>query len=291
MKEKLFELSYEARRENFICARFAQTDLFGREDMQNWVEGQWRSVTWDDRDRATWLRCLALLEDEVLANNVHILRRHARAIALNPAQLPTKLQQLYPLLRNLDGTSGSARQAACYPLLTRGVLLRCVDGIAWKLFAVRLPRADSRELALIEKATSADVREAVLASLFYRKTYVGVEGDPIHGQAERRIWLCECAQQLIYSERREAVADFDKAVACSADGRTIVHADRIKVVDLGVVHSASLFFQNKILLGSKYNEEGKLEGGSLADKEQLFVRSRKELLTHSRFVPDSSNET
>ncbi|HEY4493678.1 MAG TPA: hypothetical protein VJB98_03605 [Candidatus Paceibacterota bacterium] len=204
---KLFELSYASRRENFVQARFGQEDVFGREDIEKWLKSQ-KSA--DEPDTKAW--CGYLAKDEVAleagARELELLPELARVINQKHVPIGADAREVWANTSTLR-LALDRHNAVLYEL-PNGFIL--AFGRHSHLSALVCTGTFMSSEMTLDKVGPFRVAEAALIS-WYRKS--------TNAQNARK-FLCKALEKCIKSRRTQAEAEFDAAVACSADGRKIV---------------------------------------------------------------------
>lgn len=226
-RKPLFDRPMDELREAFVSARFAQEDVFGRPDIEEWIKGQYANEVPPNADTDAWR---TLLKHDELVDFIHgaaILLLQKYATTLHdlglPRHEPTGYSHLLPLVE----------QGLYWGKDNRGIYLHPNPVNTQAVYLVRGKAPEDREHSLtFERAgrnNLKDIHETVLEIMFAEWW----RGDPKRDAA--RQWLCEAADVAIRRERAKAEHDFDTAVAVSADGTKIVHADWVVVTGFGTV--------------------------------------------------------
>lgn len=272
--KSLFYKPMDELREAFVRGRFAQANAFGRPDVEEWLAGQ-REIDQPEleprprgMDPRAWntFRRLGWVCDIGLEATVPTLLAYATPSDLpnlDPARHPDAEQPIQwshfvPFLRVLS--TAQATPVLVYYGHEAGaiVLLTDVDGTASQY----LLRGGDNRPGLMDTMsivpftrnlaiTSEVVVDVLFAEWLYRRPK----------WSEARQFICDAFDAKICAERAKAEADFDTAVAVSADGTKICTADYVCVLG-GSEHTATdylypadAFRENKLLLAPRSNED------------------------------------
>lgn len=233
MSEALFPLPMEQLCANFVRARFAQADVFGREDIEDWLKKQevaefpfglthW-PVPQHEFD-TTSPASPQLLEWKPFSFPIytHNLGYGLKDDATSFEQAPPEATDEF-YAPSLFGEILTILCATKFPIYygLRTAILQQAEDSRDRLFTMywgkqRLCLCIARMEAEPEKFAEAE-KDVLFAEWLYHR--------PKWENARRT--LCTLADNTIANERRKAEADFDRAVAVSADGTQIVCADEV----------------------------------------------------------------
>lgn len=221
-------------REAFVRARFGQADVFGRPDIEEWLTGQREAERPEDK---TWVHFLGRRTVQPWADRDFFdLRSHA-----------TSLGVLNERFRSVGEADAYGPIYDCLAFVPRGLdpkrglysgdagMLYVEDHIHGPMFVVR------EEWGKDGGVTITRVRDR--SKNPGARTILGVV--LTEWQCGRSRWqearasLCCAFDDAITHERAKAEADFDSAVAVSANGTKIVHADWVVVVPASLPHPRS----------------------------------------------------
>ncbi len=293
--EKLFSKTYAELREAFVRARFAEQQYYSRPDIEVWLTGQ---RTAERPGVAGWNRYLAFDGMRFAARNREFVLLRQLGYRLRDAPLPkpctdnadrriTLYRELLPLLSSL-------RDAEIYFDHSSGLTVIVNKGTmsAYTFEAGNLTKEVPR-IVLRRTLSSHAVVDSIYASWLY-------DGEKAH---QARAFLCDALAQVIAGTRQSAEEEFVKAVAVSADGTKIVHADSVIVVGFAteeLFHCADnrgWFRQEKILRGPVLlRREGVVRvlrcGGrkALGKHDQILASGgkgmgKRVLITRAKYVP------
>lgn len=225
-EKRLFDKPMDELREAFVRTRFAQEDVFGKPDIEAWLTGQREAERPEEK---TWTRFLSRGTVQPWADRDFFdLRSHATALGVLNEQFGSVGEAnaygpIYDRLafvpRGLDPKRGLYSGDAG--------MLYVEDHIHGPMFVVR-DEWDKSGGVTITRIRSRNENPGA-------RTILGVVlaewqcGRPKWREA--RASLCRAFEDEISRERAKAEADFDSAVAVSADGTKIVHADWVVVYD------------------------------------------------------------
>ncbi|MBI2624080.1 hypothetical protein HYW67_01115 [Candidatus Parcubacteria bacterium] len=275
-------------KEAFVQARLAEEQYFGHRHVERWLERQQRTGRIVHPEQ--WNRCFC--RDAVLfaaaGRELEVLRQFADSSATIPrgpeeyADEVRHRKRIAPLLEAI-----ACANTEIYYGDVHGLIVVCGgNGPGASAFVfVEDHDANGKKFTAIKPLHSVFVMDAVFATW--------KRGGPNAEAA--RTFLCDTVAGLIRKDRVEADADFDRAVAVSADGRKIVHADWVVVRDLEgslleapsgptAVFPASSFQMKKLLRGRVRRTETVFGGGPLTPQTVVRV-VRDQALPHVRLYP------
>ena len=218
-EKKLFDKSMEELREAFVRARFAEKDVFGRADVVEWLMQQRQATTpeFSDTSKAWNSYPYKHLADVATGREEEFLRQFASPNHKVPADLggiggPINEEHIGRMRDMAEMFLRRDNGRDFYWALNHGPIVDLYfPGSPIYVFACELPNTILRPL------TSRDVMEAILASWFR------------YGNLKARDFMCGAMMGKIAKAQLQAEADFDRAVAVSADGTKIVCADEVLV--------------------------------------------------------------
>lgn len=211
-------------REAFVRARFAQEDVFGLPSIEAWLERQRKA------ERPAELVWRRFIDAERVRRPFHVRELPDLAV---PQELPRgfSIRQMAdvcdPLVAMLC-ESVDRKRVDVLPADERLTLflLKGEDGAPAHAFAIT-PQSKERRSGdplayTLYVPSDKDLLRVVLSR--------GWSAGPKKIATAARRLLCDGLEACIGEERGSAEADFDTAVAVSADGTKIVHADWVVVV-------------------------------------------------------------
>ena len=235
MSEKqLFNKSLPELREGFVRARLAQADVFGREDIAEWLELQRHRIT---PDESVWVKLLQKPEMKLAAEGqeIEILYNCSHPLSVpdgkgEDPQMRGRRQRIRPLLSRV--TTGQGCEIH-FGYMHGDILLIGRYGSEpmnpWTI--VFTDRRDGFGEAVLVELSSLYVMDAVFAKWMRgcRKRHDRHSPASACVRCKAREFLCEVLTQGIAHERAKAEEDFDASVAVSEDGKQIVRADYVVV--------------------------------------------------------------
>ncbi|MBI3304756.1 hypothetical protein HYZ80_00290 [Candidatus Parcubacteria bacterium] len=207
-------------KEAFVQGRFAEEPYYGTRHIEKWLVSQ-RKARQPDEGR--WNHCLC--SDRMIfclqGRELPTLIRYADPSLTIPepaSEYSLELEhwrRIAPLLRSLDPA-----KAQLYYGHVFGTIAVCGSGPTAPAYVfVQEHDANGKAITVLKPLVSLYAMDAIYAT--WRR------GGP-KAEAARE-FLCNELAREIATVRAEAGADFDRAVAVSADGRKIVHADWVVV--------------------------------------------------------------
>jgi len=237
---ELFDKSYKELRDNFVRARFAEGQHFGREDIEEWLEGQRQAEL---PDVESWEAISGLCS----TNFCVFVGTRAQVKHLLSLLTPDDLGGLEQLSQK-PGLYDQGMMVALHHLLSSlpegevkifGEAAEAIwlDGIG--LLQTEWQFGSSVRLTLHKAGPNISSRLLFVEWAQARPNF-----------AKAREILCNAFADVIGNIRKSAEVDFDRAVAVSADGKEIVCADEVWVyTDVGYDNPTrlpkSLFAQSK----------------------------------------------
>jgi len=216
MAKQLFDRSMDELREAFVRNRFAEDQIFGMPDIEGWLEEQ-KGPGILNLD--AWHRFLVHLAARCAENPLDILRDCAtKASELSRAHLSrTYIQDEF-------GTFFSLLNRELYLGGGGGSVSMCV-GDRNVLYVVlgTTDTEDGLTIKRVDRASPLVCGSAVASVLFAEWASARPKWKAASG------FLCDNLEVCIAEERARAEEDFNRAVAVSADGTRIVHADWVVV--------------------------------------------------------------
>lgn len=221
-------------REAFVRTRFAQEDVFGKPDIEAWLAGQREAERPEEK---TWAHFLGRRTVQSWADRDFFdLRSHATALGVLNEQFGSVGEAnaygpIYDRLafvpRGLDPKRG---------LYSGDVgMLYVEDHIHGPMFVVRDECGKSGGVTITRvRGRSENPGARVILGVVFAEWQRGCPK-----WREARASLCRAFDDEITNERAKAEHDFDTAVAVSADGTKIVHADWVVVVPVRLPHPRS----------------------------------------------------
>ena len=248
----LFEKPMSELKEAFVRNRFAEEKYFGNPNIERWLEKQRRAKL---PEEGQWHYCTS--SDRVLffANKdpIGLLRTYAEPLARVPCSttgLPEYTDQvahrakLRPLLEAFD----PKHVEVYYPYVHSPIVI-------WLGECEAAPEAFYFETAQdANRKAMAWVKYSVPSPMVMDAIFATWRRGSSKAKAARK-FLCDVVAQDIALVRAQAEAEFDEAVAVTADGKKILPADMVVVVPgrtgevrgpVYLYRDASVFRENKI---------------------------------------------
>jgi|GEM_PF-3592263 len=259
----LFDKPMPELRETFIRSRFAQGDVFARPDIEKWLAQQRQARRPDDQGWKRYCEDRFVLTD---ATNPQLETLHTYATRFAEGPPPEhQLDELFPgeirgfcdpFLRALHGTV-SEFEAIYYGHRGGGIVVRVSGGNDWSRLHGFHGRFGQFELTYPGPHVDQELRlNRVIVDVLYAEWRYN-RSKARHARAR----LCDALAEEIKQERAKAEADFDTAIAVSADGTKIVHADWVVVLDQARDGSQDLKFPATAFRGQKILRTGPCKGG------------------------------
>ena len=211
----LFDKPMTELREAFVNARFAQEDVFGRSDIEEWLE---RQRTADRPDEITWERYqhLRLVTDEP---------SRLWSCATPYAHFPDKqeITRLFPIRKDVQYLLEALHASPLVDVIFYGyktgfiVVYSKTNDNERSLISIH----EDQGKLVVEKCETNTSRfeSAVHDIIFAEWNFQGPRWK------EARELLCNVFAEQIQRQRVTAKVDFNSAVAISTDGKRIVNAD------------------------------------------------------------------
>ncbi|MBI4434235.1 hypothetical protein HY635_00220 [Candidatus Uhrbacteria bacterium] len=257
--EDLFQRPLSELRAAFVRARFAEEPVFGRPDIEEWLARE-RKADRPESDRdaneSPW--------NAVLASDHMIFAADKRGLALL-TELATPLIEM-PMVLPVSGREREALAATEHLLAmidrTRvDTYFGYTQGPILPILVTR-PGGDHAIVCDLDAMTGSEV---VLRLLDSGHVMDAIFAEWLYSRPrwrEARQFLCDTLAEDIRKERANAELDFDMAVAVSADGTEIVHADYVVTsmrvlgandrpftpAEVHRVHAGDFFPDRKVLL-------------------------------------------
>lgn len=238
----LFTKSYDELREAFVRARFDEEQEFQNENIEAWLTVQRESDKPEgDAHESPWNYYLTLMLFAAAGKEATTLCRYALPLPSIPRGEYTfeddaeYLQAISPLLERLHMTGSKIYYGHVW-----GPIAVFDDHAHWHALVFEKCTDSGRCIAKLQDVHSMHVMDAIFATWMRG----GSKSKPA------RRFLCQTLAAVVAKSRKSAEEDFDRAVAVSADGRKIVHADEVVVFDKdGTRHrfASGAFSKNKIL--------------------------------------------
>lgn len=277
MERPLFDKPMSELREAFVRARFAEPNIFGLEDIEEWLKHRPNRLS--APGEVAW-RAPAFhryIADALVAE--HGLAIKTLATCATPFAEPP-----YDFIGNSVSVSRFPRDAHLDVLqtLTNGGAKAYYSGRALKFpvlvlngnaYVLDHPHGHTNAVGLLRLARTSDIWLCIYAEWFAARP-----------KAEKaRACLLRHYRAAVKEARLDAQRDFDEAVAVSADGTKIVKAQWVLVAEgssptSGLLFQASAFRQSKIRCGTTIAHVN-IERWQL---EQISLDRRE--LTRDRFL-------
>jgi hypothetical protein len=244
----LFRKPMDELREAFVRARFAETAMFGRPDIEAWLDDPTK-----DADVVDYQKMPIILTRPTFATTpelMSLLQEHATPAEYG--ELPRWLEHrivsaehhrasFINIIMSLQ--CGGAR--VYYPWKNT-IDLPPVACIGTDIYCLKAPANALQSLMVIDFAATRHVLEILNAEILGRRP---------KAESARR-FLKELVRETAKDARKKAERDFDEAVAVSADGKRIMKAKWVVVVKLVVgsewgsriLYPSSAFTGNKCLI-------------------------------------------
>lgn len=251
---QLFDKTYDELREAFVRKRFAEPDIFDREDIEEWLAS--RQVPCESGDDHTawlargYLRHLEVTWDERADSDPLVglvLRQHITPLNAPRAWFRSKLFHGEPFIRTVEVLRAGGAEIY-YPYFEDEdrVVIVVMDR---EVFALETADADH----WAKHAAFARLRRAKMWEVVELFLDEYICGRPNARQALE--FMRSDYGRAVQAMKQKATRDFDEAVAVSADGTKIVHTSWVFVAEgrsptSGLLFPASAFRQNKIQCGT-----------------------------------------
>ena len=252
MSQPLFDKTYDELREAFVRARFAEPAVFGRSDIEAWLEA-WQSPFqsldqiegWRARRFHEYLEADGASTHEQFGN---LLRELVTPVDELPDWFGANLdheEKLTILLQTLK-LGGATIFCPDFEDHDRVVVIRTQNDT----FALVHSQYDSLDPVSIFAQLRRARRREIVDLLFDEWMFDRPKA------AQALAFLKAEYREAIKREREAAQRDFDQACAVSADGTKIVHASWVFVAEgseptSGLLFPASAFHRNKIRCGQR----------------------------------------
>lgn len=219
-KPPLFNRPMTELREAFVRSRFAEQVCFWRADIEEWLahEREAERPEYDyAADASPWNTVLA--SDMIFAahgRELELLTTLATPLAETPTSTPTSTRERERLVL-------VERLIAMIDRTRVNVYRGDSPGVMPSVLVMRSPNGD-HAVAFGEDAITG----VAIQPLHSRHVMNTIFGEWLHGRPrwrEARQFICDALAKDVRKERGMAEMDFDTAVAVSADGTEIVHAD------------------------------------------------------------------
>ncbi|MBI2483529.1 hypothetical protein HYV74_05130 [Candidatus Uhrbacteria bacterium] len=273
-RNPLFDKAMTELREAFVRNRFAQEDVFDTAGIEQWLAQERVAVQpdWSEDSYSHWngALCSDHMMFRAVGRELALLAECASpdpefSALINAGEQDRFVKLLSPLRHAAEiycGHSGAlllVRAPECAPGL---YVAHCEDA-----------GDQQRERLVLEPAQNNALRtsQRVMDVLFLE----WLKGRP-KWQAARQ-FLCDSLAELIAKERASAEWDFDAAVAVSADGKRIIHADWVVVRCCGWlgVYPAGVFQERKALRSEQMVRLPSERAHSLASAEEMERRPQR----------------
>lgn len=255
-QKQLFDKPMDELREVFVRARFAEQAVFGRADAETWFAKQRYAERPQEK---TWVRFLGRGSVQPWADRDFFdLRTHATSLGVLNARFGSvgDADAYGPIYDRLAfASSGRDLNRVLYS--GNAGLLYVENHIHGPMFVIREEwgKGGGVTISRVRSRSENPGARTILGVVFSEWQH----GRPMWRSA--RASLCRAFEGEIVDERERAEHDFDTAVAVSADGTQIVHADYVVVVEStgayeakAVAYPASAF-QEKLLRSPKMERE------------------------------------
>ena len=221
--EPLFNKSMSELREAFVRARFAEPTVFGRPDIEEWLEGQRKT-----RQPNLSLQGFGRYESLIVRHTPHpltveYLDRYAAPVRGHFHDWTQHLGDFQPIVLAVLTSGG-----ALYPT-SEGEVVTVIHNRGYKVSRAGIKMLEN---------------SSFLFTVFAQWSRRGRKSNAA------RAFCCDALARGIAETRASAEADFSEAVAVSADGTRIVKVDEVIVIldaHHAVVYPASAFANDKIL--------------------------------------------
>lgn len=288
-------------RERFVQNRFAESKYFGRPDIEEWIR-EYASVDRPDKELERWEHILRLADRPGFGldgKSAELLRAFGTRYGRDCFELPENFREP----RSGFGWAHVLAHRSRYEvyLTDESVVLLQSGGDGVIVLDTGARDCGVWQGRLLTRQTI--LRSALLA-------WRSAKGELLVRAGE---FVKTYAQRCIAAVRTKAEADFNGAVAVSADGTRIVAADKVLVIGepqeegerIIVVHPAQCFTERKILLDPDEYRTARLEpedteelraslqrpGVVLHPQERRSFQGRSVLLTFERYVPPLETTT
>jgi hypothetical protein len=254
------QLDLDTLKGAFVRQRYAESNVFGRADIEAWLDQQVVSGPATDEDWLYWRDTIVPHCTEFFtvppSEYSGFLATHATSFRSIPSVNTFGFD--YPLvLRN--HVTFLRLGIRVYPMCrTSALIIVLSNPPSSKIVSCTGPD----QLKYSDTVTAQDVLDAVL------KSWRATNGNPLSKQI-----LCELANQAVAQARSAAEADFDSAVAVSADGTEIICADLVMVWTGNgwVRYKPEAFRESKIVLDACLREATTLDCGQFRTQLPHFT--------------------
>ncbi|MFH1098905.1 MAG: hypothetical protein V1723_03225 [Candidatus Uhrbacteria bacterium] len=285
--KQLFDKPMDELREAFVRNRFAEPAVFGLSGIEEWLRIQRKAerpegVFWElFLPRGFMAMCVA-------TSPITHLRERATPYEKFPGE--RLIQPIFPHGHGVHYLLGALHASSMIEGVYYGHSVGCViayileDGVTRSLLMIR--KGVHQQLVVEQEPTNPPgaahlVTDALFAEWNRQR--------PKWSAA--RAFLCDALAEEVKRERAKAEADFDSAVAVSADGTKIVHADWVAVWTPSEIHPpfspiwasvrpAHAFSQRKVLrienivrIREKYITDRKALGARGVDGDPIRIGS------------------
>ena len=264
-EKKLFDKSMEELREAFVRARFAEEKVFGRPDVEEWLAKKQTDYYPYDPNKKTEK------EWDHFPPRGH---NKARGYGLNDFATFTEAQGLAnPFDDQKFGWGFQVLRLFKAPLFLGRTMAILQNDPTWQSHFATSFTIDwnGKGICLTEAADDPDkfslaIRDVLFAEwLYHRSRWL-----------KARELLCNMACARIKEQRAKAEADFDHAIAVSADGTKIVCADEVVVVIMNPVDKSRklLSFPASAFMAKKILRAEKIQRDDAAFHDILFIYAK-----------------
>ncbi|MDO8622041.1 MAG: hypothetical protein Q7R80_02320 [bacterium] len=238
-RQPLFDKPRDELREAFVRARFMQKDVFGRPDIEAWLEGQRTASTPDRSMWGAFVRHPEWFERHGLAAPpTHLLL--VRALGAFPSIHTESIMSSMQGRHGMDGCRCSARMmdfirgccASVIAVIDETLVMIC-GGEA--LIVSPPDHTNAHDPDDMPLRVSSTVTTTHVLKVFIER-WAQQDGERA---TYARDFVCSAFGMRVAQIRGAAGLDFDLAVAVSADGTKIVHADWVAVVPTALPHPRS----------------------------------------------------
>jgi hypothetical protein len=213
----LFDKSTNELREAFIRNMFAEPNRFNNPDIEDWLSKQRAAIQPDDQG---WNHCLGCIDAFMFAcsdNPIGYLRKYGNQDFAIRESIDQQTDASWEKLQFLLDTTRSGGLAQAYYATLHYAIL--VDQRTSQPYCFDLS-ADGKTATVSFESPSPVVMDAIYATWQLRgPNYLAA-----------REFLCDKLGKEIAKMRRESEAEFDKALAVSADGKKLTSASMVVIV-------------------------------------------------------------
>lgn len=248
--KQLFDKSRDEMKWRFVRERFYSGNVFGKAEIEEWLEWQRKQANPAAGDLAHWKSLSYRVSDYAAATH-----QDGNAIAFNPNSLLhscatvcapdtfTPATEFAPFFRALCDCLKERLEIRIYRDCNDELFMLVFEGENYR----PCYKWRRRNEQLFELAPFMQTPHAIFAAVYAILLDEWRKHRPRWEAA--REYLCNILGECVGRERVKAESDFERAVAVSSDGKSIVCCDEVVVIDgmKAIFFPAVAFAKNKIL--------------------------------------------